>query len=90
MNTLTLRRPLRQSWRLGVFSGSHGLAFAVSQKRWNNIPHKSCTADFLNLFIFMQGACGIHKTRLKILECDFTYYGVYSFRIFGVFLDLLL
>ena len=32
----------------------------------------------------MQGACGTHKTRLKILDSDFTYYGVYSFCTFGV------
>ena len=44
-----------------------------------NIPHKSSTADFLKLFILMQGACGTDKTRLKISESDFTYYGVYSF-----------
>ena len=30
---LTLRRPLRQSWRLGVFSGSYGLALAANSKR---------------------------------------------------------
>ena len=63
---LTLRRPLRKSWRLGVFSGSHGWALAAIPKRWKNIPHKSSTADFLKLFIFMQDACWTHKTRLKI------------------------
>ena len=35
----------------------------------------------------MQGACGTDKTRLKNLDCDFTYYGVYSFWIFGVCLN---
>ena len=25
----------------------------------------------------MQGVCGTHKTRFKILDSDFTYYGVY-------------
>ena len=35
-------------------------------------------------FIFIQGACGTHKTHLKILDSDFTYYGVYSFSTFGV------
>ena len=31
--TITPRRPLRQSWSLGVFSGSHGSASAASPKR---------------------------------------------------------
>ena len=35
----------------------------------------------------MQGACGSDKTRLETSDSDFTYYGVYSFYIFGVFLN---
>ena len=84
---LTLRRPLRQSWRLGMLSSSHGWALAAISKRWKNIPHKSSIADFLKLVIFMQDACWTHKTRLKILDCDFTYYGVYSFWTFCVCLN---
>ena len=84
---LTLRRPLRHSWRIGLFFSSHGSALTAIPKRWKNIPHKSSTADFLKLFILMQGACGTDKTRLKILESDFTYYGVYSFWTFCVCLN---
>ena len=82
---LTLRRPLRQSWRLGVFSSSQGWALAAFPKRWKNIPHKSSTADFSPLFIFIQDTCWTHKTRLKILDCNFTYYGVYPYWTFCVY-----
>ena len=82
---LTLRRPMRQ-----LFFSSHGSALTAIPKRWKNIPHKSSTADFLKLFILMQGACGTDKTRLKILESDFTYYGVYSFWTFCVCLNFFL
>ena len=47
-NVLTLRRPLCQSWWLGVFSGSSNSALAAFLKRWKNKPHKLKTADFLN------------------------------------------
>ena len=57
---------------------------SFESKRRKNIPHKSSIADILKLFIFIQGACGTDKTRLKILDSDFTYYGVYSFCSFGV------
>ena len=81
---LTLRRPLRQSWRLGVFFGSHDSALTTRSKRWNNIPHKSNMAIFLKSSFFWYVACGSHKTRLKNLDSDFTYYGVYLFCTFRV------
>ena len=37
----------------------------------------------------MQDACSTHKTRLKILDCEVTYNGVYSFWTFGVCLNLI-
>ena len=49
---LTLRRPLRHSWRIWVFYGSHGSGLTAIPKRSNNIPHKSTIADFLKYFIF--------------------------------------
>ena len=85
VENLTLRRPLRHSWRIGLFFSSHGSALTVFPKRWKNIPHKSCTADFFQYFIFLLSACEIHKTRLKILDSDSTYYGVYLFLDFGFF-----
>ena len=57
--------------------GSLGSALAAIPKRRKNLPHKSRTADFLKLFIFVRGACGTYKTRLKILDSNFTNNGVY-------------
>ena len=70
-----------------MFSGSHGSVLAAIPKRRKNIPQKSSIADFLKLFIFMQGAFGTHEARLKIIDYDLTYYGVYSFRILSVCLN---
>ena len=73
---LTLRRPLRQSWRLGVFSGSHGSALAAIPKRWKNIPHKSGMADFFKYFFFLveclctpQNAFENFRLRFYLLWC---------------------
>ena len=52
LKILTLRRPLRHSWRIGVFYGSHGSGMIAIPKRSKNIPHKSTIADFLEHFIF--------------------------------------
>ena len=47
---LTLRYPLRHSWRIGLFFSSHGRALIAIPRRWKD---KSSTADFLAYFIFL-------------------------------------
>ena len=49
---LTLRRPLRYSWHIGLFFSSHGSVLTAFPKRWKNTPHKSSMADFFKYFTF--------------------------------------
>ena len=86
LEKLTLRRPLRHSWRIWVFYGSHGSGLTFIPKRSKIITQKSIIADFFEYSIF-GSACETNKERLKISDSDFTYYGVYLFFIFGIFLD---
>ena len=88
VSLLTLRRPLRHSWRIGVFYGSHDSGMIAIPKRSKNIPHKSTITDFLGYFIFWQSACETYKERLKILDSDFTNYGVYSSGVFLAFFSI--
>ena len=45
---LTLRRPFRQSWQLGVFFSAYGWALAASPKRWKIYPWNRVLPIFWN------------------------------------------